>query len=230
MATIAVDIDSTLYDFEAPSRQAMWKLYKETGEEIYQRAHYHPWTEWRSPADVLGLEKWLEVIAMVHDSDVILSRQPYEGAVETCQALMEDGHTLLYISNRATESASATNQWLDDHQFLNCYGLKNEPKVLCTTEDKAPHMAQCQYLIDDRPKTVIEFVYDYNWKAAHVERNPESGLTHLPQRKAFIYGYQYNQALTDVPHIYVALDWYGIAHYLQKHGVLSTPISEPLSV
>jgi FMN phosphatase YigB (HAD superfamily) len=54
MAKIAVDIDSTLYDFETPAREAMFKLYKETGDLVYKEGAYHPWTEWRSPADVLG--------------------------------------------------------------------------------------------------------------------------------------------------------------------------------
>jgi hypothetical protein len=209
-----------IYDFEAPSRQAMWKLYKDTGEEIYQRAHYHPWTEWRSPADVLGIEKWLGVIAMVHDSDVILSRQPYEGAVETCQELMRDGHELLFISNRATESEEATVKWLAQNNLL---GEDWPSEAVCTPDDKTPYMAYCQYLIDDRPKTVVSFVYDLDW-GWH-----QNGVAKF-QRKAFVYGYQYNQALTDVPNVYVALDWYGIAHYLQKQGVLSRSISEPLNV
>jgi FMN phosphatase YigB (HAD superfamily) len=107
MARIAVDIDSTLYDFEQPSRDACFKLWKETGDEKYKQAAYHPWTEWRSPADVLGVERWLKAIAVVHDDDAILGMEPFTGAVETCQALIDAGHELIYISNRATETEYA---------------------------------------------------------------------------------------------------------------------------
>lgn len=246
MATIAVDIDSTLYDFEGPSREAMWKLYKDTGEDIYKMGAYHPWTEWRSPNDVLGLEKWLDVIAMVHDSEIIRSRIPYAGAVETCQALIREGHELLYISNRATEAVGATQDWLLDQGFLR-HGGYVEPKVLCLMEDKAPHMAKCQYLIDDRPKTVVQFVYDRQWAnitycdalgkslvgksgVFGVDEDRRAQYAIENERRAFVYGYPYNQALTDVPRVYVAMDWYGINEYLVRKGVLSEAAVQPLVV
>jgi hypothetical protein len=215
MATIAVDIDSTLYDFETPSREAMWKRYEETGDEQYKMGAYHPWTEWRSPADSLGLEKWVEVIGLVHDSEIIRTRRPFDGAVKTCQALMREGHKLLYISNRATEAQEATYDWLMDQGFLpNGYQTDWFADVLCTNEDKQQHMRECQYLIDDRPKTILNFVYDFQWK---FERMGEGQRP----RKAFVVGYPYNQALSDVPNVYVSMDWYGIAHYLARKGVLS---------
>lgn len=230
MSTIAVDVDSTLYDFEAPSREAMYKMYRETGDETYMRGAYMPWTEWRTPTDTLGLEKWLGVIAMVHDSEIIRTRRPFDGAVETCQALIREGHHLLYISNRATESRQATLEWLDAWGFL----VDDFTRVLCTDENKAPYMAECQYLIDDRPKTVVEFVYDYNWKygVEHAARAlSDAGFDPTAnQRKAFVKGYPYNQALTDVPNCYVAMDWYGINEYLVRKGVLSEAAIQPLSV
>jgi hypothetical protein len=213
MATIAVDVDSTLYDFEQASREAMWKMYKETGDDAYKHGAYSPWTEWRTPTDTLGLEKWLGVIAMVHDSEIILRQEPFAGSVQTCQALVDEGHELFYISNRATESEEATKQWLADSGFIPTWP-KGRVKVLCTPENKAPYMAECQYLIDDRPKTVVEFVYDYNWI------NDSKGDPEL-SRRAFVKGYAYNQALTDVPNVYVAMDWYGINEYLVRKGVLS---------
>jgi phosphoglycolate phosphatase-like HAD superfamily hydrolase len=219
MATIAVDVDSTLYDFETPSREAMYKMYKETGDDRYMHGAYMPWTEWRSPTDSLGLEKWLGVIAMVHDSEVIRRMTPFPGAVATCQALMEEGHHLLYISNRATEAQEATYDWLLDCGFLRA---DDDPAVdvLCTNENKAPYMAECQYLIDDRPKTVIEFVYSHDWAWR------QNGVAEF-QRKAFVKGYPYNQALTDIPNVYVAMDWYGINEYLVRKGVLSEAAAVP---
>ena len=47
------------------------------------------------------------------------------------------------------------------------------------------------------------------------------------QRKAFVKGYPYNQALTDVPNVYVAMDWYGINEYLVRKGVLSEAAAVP---
>jgi hypothetical protein len=223
MATIAVDIDSSLYDFESPSREAMYKMYKETGDDTYMRGAYMPWTEWRTPTDTLGLEKWLGIIAMVHDSEIILKQQPFPGAVETCQALMDEGHKLLYISNRATESQDATKEWLRDCGFLG-NDSSNQRDVLCTQEDKQQYMAECQYLIDDRPKTVVQFVYDFGWADSLIAGEVAG------ERKAFVKGYAYNQALTDVPNVYVAMDWYGINEYLVRKGVLNEAAVQPLEV
>lgn len=161
MSHIAVDIDSTLYDFETPAREACFRLFAETGDESYKIAAYHPWTEWRSPADVLGVEKWLKAIAVCHDGDIIRAQIPFDGAVETCQALMDAGHHLLYISNRAVESAEATEDWLFEQGFMGHTGMS---RVTCLMGDKKPHMAECQYLIDDRLKTCVEFVYDFDWQ------------------------------------------------------------------
>lgn len=224
MATIAVDLDSTLYDFESPSREAMYKMYKETGDDVYMRGAYMPWTEWRSPTDALGLEKWVGVIAMVHDSEIIRAQTPFAGAVETCQALIREGHNLLYISNRTTDAQEATLHWLIHWGFID--EAREFTDVLCTDQDKQQYMRECQYLIDDRPKTVVNFVYDHDWAFMHdTHRNPEG-----PQRKAFVKGYPYNQALTDVPNVYVAMDWFGLNEYLVRKGVLSEPAVEPLKV
>lgn len=225
MASIAVDIDSTLYDFETAAREAMFKLYKETGDDAYKVGAYHPWTEWRSPADALGLDRWLKAIDVCHEANVVESQTPFAGAVETCQALIEQGHTLLYISNRAEGSAIATKRWLDLWDFTTTTG---ETKVLCTSEDKAPYMRNCQYLIDDRLKTVVQFVYDHLWWSDQVSTWQEHGedqsledCLKRGERKAFVKGYQYNQAATDIPNVYVALTWAGLNEYLVRKGVLT---------
>src|SRR3954469_24362078 len=119
MTKIAVDIDSTVYDFETPAREGCFKLFAETGDEAYKQGAYHPWTEWRSPADVLGLERWLKAIALCHEDDAILGMQPFTGAAETCQTLMADGHKLIYITNRAAHTETATKNWLFDNGFLD---------------------------------------------------------------------------------------------------------------
>lgn len=279
MATIAVDIDSTLYDFETPSREAMLRLYKETGDLAYKEGAYHPWTEWRSPADVLGVERWLKAIALVHDADVIETMQPFQGAVETCQALMAAGHELLYISNRATEALDATEEWLVVNGFLG-----PQATVLCLMGDKAPHMVDCQYIIDDRLKTVIEFIHDYDWKsktireaarirssgpslddplfekwntavsnvldviydkdgngdkdvrnrwldeAGEIAGQAADAYLDRNKRRAFVKGYAYNQAGTDIPGLYIAPTWAGLNEYLVSKGVLPEPAAIPLGV
>jgi hypothetical protein len=233
MSKIAVDVDSTLYDFETPAREAFAKLAERTGNKDYLRGAYHAWTEWRSPADICGTEAWLEAIALCHSEDVILAQTPFNGAVETCQALVDEGHELIYISNRAVESGEATHQWLQEWGFpldksiveVDEWQEGHVLKVL--TEDKAPFLRNCQYLIDDRPKTAIDFVYDYEWQYRF-------GLMHDPytriKRKAFLIAYPYNQALTDIPNLYLAPTWSGINQYLVSKGVLSAPAYHALGV
>lgn len=231
MARIAVDIDSTLYDFETPAREAFLTLAEKYNEPSYRQGAYHPWTEWRSPTDVCGLEIWLEAIALCHEADAILQQVPFAGSVDTCQALQEEGHHLLYISNRATEAQDATEQWLEEWGFLGA-----NTNVLALTGDKKPHMAACQYLIDDRLKTCVEFVYDYEYRRDLQQSMQTKGIwpdedrdtfIEANKRRAFVKAYQYNQAATDVPGLYLAPTWSGLNIYLEKHGVLSERAAFP---
>lgn len=214
-ATVAVDIDSTLYDFETPAREAFAKLAEERGDKSLLRGAYHPWTEWRSPADACGLEVWLDAIAMVHANDVILDQTPFPGSVETCAALVSEGYDLLYVSNRATESYDATLEWLH-----NC-GFPQADSLICNQfSDKKAALADCRYLIDDRPKTVVEFVFDYDWALRKGAEEP---------RKAFVPAYPYNQNLTDIPNVYLAPTWAGLNSYMVSKGVLSEPAYRALA-
>jgi hypothetical protein len=316
VAKIAVDIDSTLYDFETPAREAFTLLAQERDDKSLLRGAYDPWTEWRSPADACGLEVWLEAIAMVHDADSILAQTPYNGAVETCQALAEEGHELLYISNRATETAEATRDWLfhwdfpldDDVDLREATEWHGGHALKVLTTDKRPFIKDCQYLIDDRAKTVVDFIYDYDWEtkvrrgaeriaaagpnvdspeledyekilgvclddyyriedlrkqldelagpatasleqelqnalevAQDMHRQDMERLSEYSQelskayveantRRAFVIAYPYNQALTDVPRLYLAPTWAGLNVYLVSKGVLSKPAYHPLGV
>lgn len=207
---IAIDVDSTLYSFEKVAREEFFNLALETGDESYLKGAYTPWTEWRSPADANGLDAWLAVIDRCHDADRILEQDPFPLAAQTLQELVDQGHSLIYVSDRASESATATEQWLRAHNFP-------EQELVCT-RDKTPWLSQCRYLIDDRPKTLIEFVYDFVWK-----NSKGSGPTN--QRMAFGLAYPYNQALTDVPNIFLApgQSWAGIRYYLIKKNVLKEP-------
>lgn len=227
MATIGVDVDSTLYDFETPSRDAALKLWQETGDDGFKEAAYHPWTEWRSPADVLmgddGVpHRWLEVIDRVHEDDSILGMRPFTGAVETCQALMRAGHHLIYITNRKAHTEMATRKWLDDNGFLArgfSPTLESEATLVVTEGDKRPFLEKAQYLIDDRLKTCVQFVYDYDWQFIHGVRGAVKGPANR-DRIAFVKAYPYNQNATDVPGLILAPTWAAINVYLVKKGLL----------
>jgi hypothetical protein len=223
MANIAVDIDSTLYDFDTPAREGFLKLAEKYDDETLFRGAYEPWTEWRSPADACGLDRWLEVIAEVHRPEVILSREPFPGAVGTCQALEAEGHELMFISARDGSAEEATERWLRDKGFL-----EQNAEVLCS-HDKAQHMAECQYLIDDRPKTAINFVTDFNWQL-RFRANDLVNIVGNGKRKAFLLMYPYNAALTDAEDMYLAPTWAGINYYLVRKGVLSAPAYTALEV
>lgn len=223
MAKIAIDLDSTLYDFETPAREAFTQLAEKHGDPGYLRGAYCAWTEWRSPADAHGLDPWLEAIKLCHDAEVIAVQRPFDGAVETCEALWREGHKLLYISNRATESTEATTKWLSDWGFLH-----DDDEVVCMMQDKRPYIENCQYIIDDRPKTVVDFIYDYEWRARmetlwndHGDGEPWHEFWSRNQRKAFVKSYPYNQNLTDIPNLYLAPTWAGLNTYLVSKGVLS---------
>jgi phosphoglycolate phosphatase-like HAD superfamily hydrolase len=226
MAIIAVDVDSTLYDFETPSRDAAIKMWQETGDDAFKEAAYHPWTEWRSPADVLAGDdgiphRWLEVIARVHQDDSILGMVPFPGAVETCQTLMRAGHKLIYITNRAAHTEEATNQWLQKNGFYDApFAPPSDHATLVVTEgDKRPFIEKAQYLIDDRLKTCVQFVYDYDWQYWNGVRK-ESGGPGVADRIAFVKAYPYNQNATDIPGLILAPTWAAINVYLVKKGLL----------
>lgn len=138
---------------------------------------------------------------------MIAGRTPYDGAVDTLKALAEE-HELLYISNRATERYAATADWLFQWDFP-------DGKLICSHDDKQQAMVHCQYLIDDRPKTLVDFVYDYHWRAKH---GPN-----MNTRKAFGLMFEYNRGLTDIPNVYLAPTWKGIGHYLVEKIALKEP-------
>lgn len=208
----AIDIDSTLYDFEIPAREAFRKLAEQTDNPDLIRGEYHSWDEWRSPADICGIKTWMEVITMCHSPEVVESQIPFAGAVATLQALAKEGYGLTYISTRTPEAAGATYNWLRKWDFPIGEGVE----IKCQMEDKGPFLAECQFLIDDRPKTLLDFVYDPTWDKAQGERR---GLALM---------YKYNRALTDVPSIFLAPTWSGLSSWLVRKRLLPEPTHPPL--
>jgi hypothetical protein len=217
MSTVAVDIDSTLYDFDTLAREAALALWQETGDETYRKGIYYSSEDWRAPAELMGFEHWVNgVIARCHDDEMILKQAPFPGAVNTCMALVEAGHKLIYISNRATETEEATTEWLSKNNFLTD---DLATRVVITTGDKRPFIKEAQYIIDDRLKTCVEFVYDYEWQHFYGERGVVKGPQKM-ERSAFVLKYPYNQNATDIPGLYVAPTWAGLNVYMHRRGLL----------
>lgn len=205
---IAIDIDSTLYDFASPCRQAFLDLALEHDDkEEYFKGGYLHWGEWRSPADVCGPEAFQEALDIVHSDKIIKEQPPYAYSEEVVNEI-RDQHEMFYISARDTASKGATEEWLFE---LNDFP---EAPVITTFDDKIPYLIECQYIIDDRAKTLVDFVYDFNWKYTYGAINPDM------QRKGFGLLFEYNRALTDIPNVYLAPTWHGIRYYLQEKGVL----------
>jgi hypothetical protein len=226
MATVAVDIDDTLYDFNALSREVLCAEAARTDRPDLMRAAYAAWTEWRSPADLLPDGAWLDIIAKCHAPEVITSQQPFPGVYEVLWRILDAGHSITYISNRDPEAHGATEFWLNCHGFptttgWDSYGndLDRRVRLICTTKDKMPLIKDCQYIIDDRPKTLVNFVYDYDWKNKFGSDNLSM------QRKGFALHREYNAGLTDVPGLYLAKSWVLLAKFLEEKGV-AAPATE----
>lgn len=207
MAYVAVDIDDNLYSFTDLARQVLADQAVKTGDNLLKVAAYASWPEWRSPPDILGLDRWLDIIEICHDDDMILSQDPYPGAADVLAELAAQ-HMLVYVSNRSTERQGSTQDWLNKHGFPS-------GRLVCAAHhDKRTYITDCQYIIDDRPKNLVDFVYDYEWKFKHgSQQNPRLG---------FGLSTEYNAGLTDIPGIYLAppRNWQLLRHYLVKTNVL----------
>lgn len=201
--SIAVDIDDTLYSFRDASIQVLSEMafdnsLSDEDQEKCHQAIYTQWGQWRTPYDILG-ELWMEAIRRVHDDEMIREQTPYTGAVETLQLLEDNGASILYISNRATETTKATFEWLYDNRFPVGGGNHD---LICTSVSKAPLIEHCQYLVDDRVRTLVDFIGGGS------------------QRAAFGLMRDYNHNLTDVPRIYLAPTWIGIQHFMRREGLI----------
>lgn len=199
MPRVAIDIDDTLYPFCDLARKLIADEGFRTDDKRLIAAAYAPWPEWRTPLDLLGEDKWVDIIAKCHDNDLIASQRPYEGAVDTLRDLSDHGHELLYISARGRETRWATSDWLEMNGFPG-------GDLVCTMEDKRPYIADCRYMIDDRPKTLVNFIFDADWNG--------------PQRRAFALTKPFNMGLTDVSKIYLAPTWAGLRYYMIGKGLL----------
>lgn len=206
MAIVAVDIDQTLYDFDAQIREAFFELAIERDDKSLLRGAYSTNMEWRNLTDVLGVETALEAIHWVHDRT--RKQIPFQGAEKTINKLWTAGHEIKYVTSRREKYRSDTEDWLFyDYMFPS-------GEVICSEHDKSEHLFNCQYLIDDRPYTIVNFVYDYEWQYRQ-EIGLEDG-----DRKAFGIWTPYNRNLTDIKGVYLAPTWRGLDFYLERKGVI----------
>lgn len=219
-ATIGIDIDDTLYDFGRLAREILSEEARYEDEpnlrKRLQAAAYAPWTEWRTPADLLPMEVWWAVIERCHKDEVIFEQALFPGCFNVLWKLIESGHKIIYISNRDGQCSGATAGWIERCGLPNAGvfdalgdSLDQRVQIVCTSDSKLRYLTECQYIIDDRPKTLVEFVYDKNWAY------PDT------PRKAFGLHRSYNSSLTDVPGIYLAPSWFLLDHYLTAKGVIN---------
>ncbi|WP_028058367.1 hypothetical protein [Candidatus Solirubrobacter pratensis] len=206
MASIAIDIDDTLYSFGDLARDTWSKLAIESGDKTLLRGAYCAWPEWRSPADVIDLSQWLEIIDRCHDNDAITTQEPYLGAYEGMWDIAEEFDSILYISTRKPEATEATATWLFDF----CGFPPGD--LICTHDSKIPYVRECRYIVDDRPKTLVQFAYDADWALLNPD-TPRLGFGLLKE---------YNRALTDVPGIQLAPSWRLLIHTMMDKGALSS--------
>lgn len=205
MSKVAVDIDDSLYSFNDLAQEMMTKVALQKGDKIFQSGAYATWNEWRTPNDLLE-EEWQTIIDMCHQDHVIRSQMPFKNAVVTLRKIFDMGNDIIYISNRSESAYDATKEWLQMH------GFPQSSSLVCTTKNKAPFIADCQYIIDDRPKTLVEFVHDYNWKY--------DDILGMKPRVGFGLFCEYNRALTDVPGIYLAPNWTLLEKYIEEKSDL----------
>lgn len=205
MGKIAVDVDDTLYPFTELARQVIAGEAYRTGDKLLERAAYAPWVEWRTPVDLLGTEKWLEIIDLCHSEVMIRTQRPYAWAAEVLTELSHY-HELVYVSTRNTERELITREWLVKNHFPS-------GDFVCSGQSKREHVRECRYMIDDRPKNLIDFVYGSGWLEDHTEEEARIGFGLMTE---------YNRSLTDVPNIYLAPpgNWRLLRHYFLKTGLL----------
>lgn len=217
MARIAIDLDDTLLDFNSLARFRLAQLADERSDGRLRTAAYTPWDEWRSPNDLAGEDVWQEVIEWCHGEEQILSREPLPGSREALWDLHYAGHSLVYVSNRHPSTKEPTREWLYKHSFPIDVTDTSAASLVCHTDDKLASIRDCQYLIDDRPKTLVGFLYGaMDFIDAWQEAETTTGLgPKVTGRKAFGLVMPYNRNLTDVPGIYLAPSWPLLRPYLR---------------
>lgn len=199
VAKVAIDIDETLYSFDNAVRNAFFDLAEKYGDRSILRMAYSNNHEWRNLVDH-DAKIAFEAIERVHSNQDRYI--PFPDCIRVVNLIYVSGHEIKYVGSRKGIHKNITEQWLDMNEFPRGDIICADPKL-----SKAAHIEDCQYLIDDRPITMLDFLNDPEWIGA--------------QRKAFALWRPYNQNLTEVANIYLAPTWRGLEHYLRRKEVIT---------
>jgi uncharacterized HAD superfamily protein len=100
---IAIDIDSTLHHY--------WELLEEVAERRFGVAlTYRDQTGW--DIDALAPEQLAACVRETHGDELVLSAEPYPGAVEAVSRWHAQGHFIHITSHRSAGAHDATERWL----------------------------------------------------------------------------------------------------------------------
>ena len=101
---IAIDIDSTLHHY--------WDQFADAARRRFGvELSYDEQVTWE--IGLLRPEQLRACVAETHCADIVLSSEPYPGAVETVARWHADGHFIHVTSHRAVESHDHTAEWLE---------------------------------------------------------------------------------------------------------------------
>jgi 5'(3')-deoxyribonucleotidase len=174
---LAIDIDSTLHPY--------WDQLAEIAKRRFDvDLPYDSQATWAIKR--LTPEQLKACIHETHTKELVLSAEPYPGAVETVTRWHEQGHFIHITSHRATDAHPHTSEWLTN------IGLPHD-ELYCSYDK----IARCveigiDVLIDDSP--------------VNLENAVANGIT------AATIEHPWNK---DVEGVIIAPDWAGLAERLQ---------------
>ena len=180
MARVALDIDSTLHHY--------WDVLERVVHERHGvRLRYEDQTDW----GITQLDRDLMIAAVheTHSDDNVAAAVPYPDAVETVRGWHAAGHWIHVTSHRRTESAAATERWLD------AIGMPFDD--LHCSFDKVPRCVELDIdvLVDDSPQNIV--------------RARDAGIV------AATLAHPWNRHLLEQPGVVWAEDWQALAASLE---------------
>ena len=119
---IAIDIDGTISDTDAAFHEIITEKINQYGYDCYFMLHY----------------RHSEV-----EAQAFKAAKPIPKAKETIEYLLENGHSIMFLTARNNKNAAITEQWLKENGFPNC-------EVVFRT-DKKKYLRENEFdlLIDD---------------------------------------------------------------------------------
>jgi beta-phosphoglucomutase-like phosphatase (HAD superfamily) len=177
MASIALDIDSTLHPY--------WDLLEQVALERFGVAlPYAQQHDWGITA--LEREQLIEAVTETHSDANIEAAEPYPGAVEAVRRWHDQGHWIHVTSHRRDTCAPATHRWLAARGFayddLHC------------SFDKISRCVELgiDVLVDDSPVNIaaarehgiLAATLTHPWNEALVGREGVIGAASWPELEA----------------------------------------------